>query len=267
MNIHQGNIFKRLFFRSEEAVIPFWIKVLNFSAVFIFLAGVLIYSFNKTSTLNRFLDIWQYRQNILSGFLTTLAISLASLVISLFIGVITALSNKSSFLPFFYLGRIYTSIIRNTPLLVQIFIFFYVVATAFNLQNRYVLGVLILAVFSGAYVGEIIRGGLESIPANQIDAGRSIGLSGFQVYIYITVPQAVKRIIPGLAGQFVSLVKDSSLLYVIAVGELTKSVQEVNSLNFNVIENYIWLALLYLLITYPLSAFSKWIEKIFAYEE
>jgi len=267
MNNLKENIFRRLFFKPQNVKTSFWINALNFSIVILILAGILIFSFSRTSNINRFFGIWQYRQNIISGFYTTLAISLAALIISLFIGIITALSNRSKFLPFYFLGRIYTSIIRNTPLLVQIFIFFYVVATAFKLQNRYLLGILILATFSGAYVGEIIRGGLESISFNQIDAGKSIGLSDFQIYVYITVPQAIKRIIPGLAGQFVSLVKDSSLLYVIAVGELTKSVQEVNSLNFNVIENYIWLALLYLLITYPLSAFSKWIEKKFAYEE
>ncbi|MHB8962370.1 MAG: amino acid ABC transporter permease [Saccharofermentanales bacterium] len=267
MQSDRSNVFIRMFYSKANHQAPALVKAFNFLLVLAVLVAVMVFSFMRVGTMNQFFRLFEYAPNIARGFAYTLLLSIVSLALSLLIGSVSAASSLSRFLPFYYSGKIYTGIIRNTPLLVQIFIFYYVVATAFGLSNRYVLGALILSVFGGAYVGEIIRAGLESIPVSQSDAGRSLGFSDAQVYLYIVIPQAVKRIIPGLAGQFVSLVKDSSLLYVIAVGELTKAIQEINSLNFNIIENYVWLAVFYLAITLPLSQLSIWVERKFAFEE
>ncbi|MCJ8343814.1 MAG: amino acid ABC transporter permease, partial [Cetobacterium sp.] len=182
------------------------------------------------------------------------------------VGPITAFFTKSKILFLRYMSKFYIEIIRGTPLIVQIYIFFYVIGTAVDIENRYVMGILIMSLFSGAYVSEIVRAGIESIDKSQYETAKALGLNKFQLYRYIVIPQLMKRIMPPLAGQFASLIKDSSLLSIIAVNEFTKNVQEVDSLTFAPIENYLVLALGYIILTYPISYFSKRLERKFAYE-
>jgi polar amino acid transport system permease protein len=157
-------------------------------------------------------------------------------------------------------------LIRGTPLLVQLLIGFYVIASAIGLENRFVVGVLVLSLFSGAYMAEIFRGGLEAIPQTQRDAARSIGLTPIQTLRFVIVPQAVRLVLPPVAGQLVSLIKDSSLLSVIAISEFTLNAQEVNSFTYSTLESYLPLAAGYLILTLPLSALSRFLEKRFRYE-
>jgi amine acid ABC transporter, permease protein, 3-TM region, His/Glu/Gln/Arg/opine family len=258
---------KSIFFRNEEnSKISGMQRTVNLFIVLLCVGLVLVYSFIKIHYKVRLEVIYTYRYKFYMGFLMTIVLSTFSLILSMIIGTVFAFAGKSKFLPLYYLNRVYVEIIRGTPLLVQIFVFFYIVATAFNLSNRYILGVVILSVFAGAYISEIIRAGIESIDKTQIDTARSLGFTTYQRYRFIIVPQVMKRILPPLAGQFVSLVKDSSLLSVIAVSELTKNVQEIDSINFATFENYIVLALLYLIITMPISALSKKLERKFTYE-
>ena len=119
--------------------------------------------------------------------------------------------------------------------------------------------------FRSAYVSEIIRAGIESINKTQIETARSLAFTKVQTYRYVILPQVVKRVMPPLAGQFASLIKDSSLLSIIAVNEFTKNVQEVDSLTFSPIENYCILAVGYLILTYPISHLSKYLERRFNY--
>jgi polar amino acid transport system permease protein len=123
------------------------------------------------------------------------------------------------------------------------------------------MGVLILSLFAGAYVAEIIRGGLESIPSAQLETARSLCFTRGQTYRYIIIPQLSRIVLPPLTGQFASLVKDSSLLSFIAVNEFTKVVMEADSLNFATFENYILLAVGYMLITLPISWLTKRLER------
>jgi len=209
---------------------------------------------------------WQYRQKFLSGWACTLLISAAALVCSVLIGVTAALARRSRILLCRYAGATYVELIRCTPLLVQILIFWYVLANAANLQNRYVAGVLILSAFAGAYISEIIRAGIESVSASQLESAKAIGLTPMQTYRYVIFPQATRQMLPPLTGQFVSLVKDSSLLSVIAINELTKSAQELNANAHTSFEGYLPLALAYLTITFPLSIWTRSLEKRFLYE-
>jgi polar amino acid transport system permease protein len=149
---------------------------------------------------------------------------------------------------------------------VQLLIGFYVVATAIGLENRYVAGALLLSLFSGAYMAEIVRGGLDAIPRGQIDSARAIGLTPWQTLRLVVLPQAIRLVLPPVAGQLVSLVKDSSLLSVIAISEFTLAAQEVNSFTYSTLECYVPLAVGYLLLTLPLSAFSRWLEWHFRYD-
>jgi len=210
--------------------------------------------------------VWAYRAKFLQGFGVTLAVSAAALVASTVIGGTAALMLGSRHVLVEAVARVYVELIRGTPLLVQLLIGFYVVASAVGIQNRYVVGVLLLALFSGAYMAEIFRGGLAAIPQTQRDAARAIGLTPWQSLRLVILPQAVRLVLPAVAGQFVSLVKDSSLLSVIAVSEFTLAAQEVNSFTYSTLESYLPLAAGYLAITLPLSALSRWLERRFRYE-
>ncbi len=150
-------------------------------------------------------------------------------------------------------------------MLVQVLVFFYVVASAFQVENRYLVGILILSLFAGAYISEIIRAGIESIGQTQLDSARAIGLTPAQTYRHVIFPQALRQTLPPLTGQFVSLIKDSSLLMIIGVNEFTLNVQQVNTYTFSSLEGYLPLALGYLLLTLPLSLWIRRLEQRITY--
>lgn len=257
---------QKIFFREEREEISKSKEFFNFFLVVLFFLGVMSYSFksiNYNYSWRTIIETYYYK--FLMGFSLTLFISFFSLLMSFFIGTVIALGSRNRFIPYYYFSKIYTEIIRGTPLIVQIFLFFYVVGTAFRVENRYFMGVLIMATFSGAYVSEIIRAGIESIEASQLETAKALAFTKFQTYRYIIFPQVIKRVMPPLAGQFASLIKDSSLLSIIAVNEFTKNVQEVDSLTFSPIENYCILAVGYLILTYPISHLSKYLERRFSY--
>ncbi|MCF6178246.1 MAG: amino acid ABC transporter permease [Geopsychrobacter sp.] len=127
--------------------------------------------------------------------------------------------------------------------------------------GRVVSGISALAIFAGAYVAEIIRAGIQSISKGQAEAARSLGMSSTQTMIYIVLPQAFKRVLPPLAGQFISLIKDSSLVSVIAITDLTKSGREVITSTFATFEIWFTVALLYFLLTSVLSQLIAWVER------
>lgn len=205
--------------------------------------------------------IWEYRQKFIDGFFMTIIISISALVLSLFIGLFFAYGQGSKLILLRFFSRFYVEVIRGTPLLVQILIFFYVFANNLGLDNRYVVGIVILAFFSGAYVTEMIRAGLQSIDLEQYESAKSLGFTPFQTYKYIIFPQAYKRILPPLTGQFASIIKDSSLLSIISISEFTMNAQEVNAYTYSTLESYIPLAIGYLLLTYPISLISQSFEK------
>ncbi|MCS6770808.1 MAG: amino acid ABC transporter permease [Kiritimatiellae bacterium] len=210
--------------------------------------------------------VWVYRGQFIRGWLATLAISVAALVCSTLIGLAAALARRARLLLIRQAGVVYVELIRGTPLLVQILVFFYVVANAFGVHNRFVAGVLILSVFAGAYISEIIRSGIESVGASQLESARAIGLTPAQIYRHVIFPQAIRQMLPPLTGQFVSLVKDSSLLSIISINEFTLAAQQVNSATYSTLESYIPLAAGYLLVTWPLSALSRALEHRFRFE-
>lgn len=194
------------------------------------------------------------------GLITTLWLSAAASVCGLLIGLFTALCRISRNITLRQLSIIYIELIRGTPLLVQIFIFYFFFATVLDI-SRIISGIGALAVFAGAYVAEIIRAGIQSIPKGQMEAAYSLGMNTPQAMIHIILPQAFKRILPPLAGQFISLIKDSSLVSVIAIVELTKSGKEIASSTFAVFEVWFIVALLYLILTFSLSQVIAWVER------
>jgi polar amino acid transport system permease protein len=246
---------------------PDWRSRLAGAGVALLLVGLVFYfSFHQLSYRWSWAAVYKYRWNLLGGWLVTILISLCSLVLSTFIGVLFALARRSGFLPLRYFGHLYVELVRGTPLLVQILIFFYVVADAFHLGNRYVVGGLVLSFFSGAYISEVIRAGIESISRGQLESAKAIGLTRAQTYRYVIFPQALRLTLPPLVGQFVSLIKDSSLLSIIAVNEFTQRARDVNSVTYSTLECYIPLAIGYLLLTLPISLWTRALERKIHFE-
>lgn len=197
---------------------------------------------------------------IVEGMIVTIELSVYSLIIALVLGLVVGLMRISANPALRNLAITYIEIIRGTPLLVQIFIMYFFIGTVLDLE-RFTAGVVALSVFTGAYVAEIIRSGIQSIPAGQMEAARSLGMSYPKAMIYVILPQAFKRTLPPMAGQFINLIKDSSLVSVISITDLTKAGREVVSGSFAPFEVWFTVALLYLLLTSTLSWAIQRLEK------
>jgi polar amino acid transport system permease protein len=265
--MNHPSALKRLFFEpspGEDRNESSWKRSLAAWAPTLLLVALLFYfSFHQLAYHWNWPSIYKYRSNLLSGWLVTIAVSLVSLLISTLIGLGFALVRRSRFLPLRNFGHLYVELVRGTPLLVQILIFFYVVADAFHVENRYLAGILILSSFSGAYISEVIRAGIESVGQSQLESARAIGLTRAQTYRYVIFPQALRLCLPPMVGQFVSLIKDSSLLSIIAVNEFTQAARDVNSVTYSTLECYLPLAAGYLILTLPLSLWLRaWERKL-----
>lgn len=210
--------------------------------------------------------VFKYKTKFIEGWLLTIQVSSVSLLVACIIGGLSALSARSRFLPLRYLFKIYVEGTRGTPLLVQILLIFYVFADAAHLENRYVVGVLVLSFFSGAYVSEIFRAGIESIGSSQLLSAKAIGFTPYQTFRYIIFPQALRRSLPALAGQFANLIKDSSLLSIIAIEEFTLNAQEVNTSTLSTFESFFPLAVGYLILTLPIFHLSRRLERKLAFD-
>ena len=208
----------------------------------------------------------EFKIRIWDGFWLTVAVSLASMVVSLLLGSLAAGGEMSRWLPLRYLSRAYVVFIRGTPLIMQIYLFFYLVGTAWGVENRFWAGVIILSVFQGAYISEILRGSFNSIEASQLESARAVGFSPVQTLRFVIIPQMTARTLPALAGQFASVIKDSSLLSMISVTELTQTMREISAVNLNLVECYLFLGVLYLILTLPVVLVSNLLEKRFRYE-
>ena len=220
---------------------------------------VLQYEWNWAAT-------YRYKAKFIEGWLNTLGISVASFVFSFLIGALSTIAYRSSFLPLRYLSSLYVEAIRGTPLLVQIYLFFYVVSDAAGIENRYVVGVAIMALFSGAYISEILRAGIEGIGRSQLLSAKAIGFSQYQTFRYVIAPQALRASLPALAGQTANLIKDSSLLSIIAISEFTLNAQEVNAITYSSFESFFPLALGYLVLTLPIMRYSRVLERRLRFE-
>ena len=207
---------------------------------------------------------------LIVGLWITLKISILATIFGVIIGIIGGLTRISGNPALKWTTMVYVEVIRGSPLLVQILIWYFIFGTVINeLLAAYGLGripawwygVASLACFAGAYVTEIVRAGIQSIHRGQMEAARSLGMSYAQAMRYIIMPQALRRILPPLAGQFISLIKDSSLLGIIAIRELTKAAREAVTASLQPFEVFMLCALLYLVLTFTLSMLVQHLER------
>ncbi|MCL1981732.1 MAG: amino acid ABC transporter permease [Clostridiales bacterium] len=203
---------------------------------------------------------------IFDGYLMTVCLSAASFFISLLLGVACAAMQSGKILVLRYFAKLYVIAIRGTPLIMQVYLFFYLMGTAYGITNRFICGVLILSLFEGAYIAEIVRGSLLSMDGTQLEAAKAVGFTKKQQLALVVLPQLLARTLPALTGQFASMIKDSSLLCMIALIELTQTLREISAMNFKMFECYMLLGVLYLSLTLPITYASKRLEQRFDYE-
>ena len=199
---------------------------------------------------------------LLDGLLVTLRICSWSLVLAALFGLVTALLRMSGSFVGRTLARGYLELIRNTPLLVQLFFIYFVLAPVLGI-GRFTAGVLALSLFEGAYASEIIRAGIVSIDKGQWQAAHSLGLGAIHTYRYIILPQAIRRILPPLTSQAVSLIKDSALVSTVAIYDLTMQAQVIISETFLTFEVWFTVAAIYLVLTVVLSVIAEILEHRF----
>ena len=255
-----------IFSNNKTEHTPFWKVILNMTIIIGAAVLMVIVSLRRIDVTLDYTFLPGVAYRLKQGFKMTLLLSIGSLILSLLIGIVSAVSQSSRFLALRYFFMGYVKLIRGTPLLAQIYLFFYIIGTAWGIENRLVSGILILSIFEGAYISEIIRGSYLSMEQQQIEVGMAIGLDKKGIIREIILPQMLARTIPALTGQFASIIKDSSLLSVIAVTELAQTMREISSLNFKMFECYFLLAALYLLLTLPVTYISEWLERRFSYE-
>ncbi len=199
---------------------------------------------------------------LLQGFVVTLHISAISLVLAFAIGLVTALFRLSGAFSARALARFYLETSRNTPLLIQLFFIYFVAGPVLGLE-RFLSAVLALSLFEGAYASEIFRAGIVSIPRGQWEAGYSLGLNTFHTYRTVILPQAIRRILPPLTSQAISLIKDSALVSTIAIYDLTMQAQAIISETFLTFELWFTVAAMYLGVTLTLSLIVNKMERRF----
>lgn len=196
---------------------------------------------------------------LLEGLSVTLKISIFAAVIALFIGTIIAFMRMSSYQFLNDIGTVYVTVIRGTPLLVQIFIFYFIIATIFEL-DRFLAGAMSLGIFFGGYIAEVLRGAIQSIDKGQYEAAKSLGMNYPHTMMFIIMPQALKRALPTLVGEMIALVKDSSLVSVISITDLTKVGREIVANTFSPFETWLIIAGMYFIITAILSYVGHRVE-------
>ena len=197
---------------------------------------------------------------LLKGALWTIIFSASSEIIGIIFGLTTAIIRVTKVKVLSQIAVIYVDLFRGTPLLMQIiFVYYALPYVGINLPAP-LAGIVALSINSGAYVSEIFRAGIESIDKGQIEAARSLGMSYMQAMRYVVIPQTMKRVLPPLTNEFVALIKDSSLLSVIAISELMRTAKEMMTWKMNP-SSLTAAAILYLIITIPLTRLVSYLEK------
>jgi len=196
---------------------------------------------------------------LIRGIIVTLQLAVVSSVLAILIGAFTAIGRMSNSIAGRSIATTYLEIIRNTPLLVQLFMFYFVLAPIFGI-DRFWAGVLCLAAFEGSFAAEIIRGGIQAVERGQYEAADATGLSKFDKYFCVILPQALPLILPPLTGLLISLIKHSAIVSVIAVAELTTEGLNLISDTYMAFEIWFIVAGMYLVLTTSLSVLVNILE-------
>ena len=218
-----------------------------------------------------FAATWRYIQLFEQGLICTLSLSALTVVFGFILALALALMRMSRIKPLSWFATGYVELFRATPMLVQLFIIYYVVFGNINLPSfkifgfirfeRFFPGVMALSMNSGAYLSEIIRAGIQSIDHGQTEAARSLGLSAGQTMKEIILPQAIKNILPAIANEFVTIIKESSICYTIGVQEIMYAVSATKGATYRIAEPLLIATAVYFCLTFPTSKIIAYFER------
>ena len=199
---------------------------------------------------------------LLQGLSLTLELAAVSLAIAMVIGIVAALMGMSKVPLFRAINRIFVLIIRGTPLLVQAYFIYFGVTGVLGIRmSAFTAGVIALSLNAGGYMSEIFRGGIQAVDPGQREAARSLGLSASQTTWRIIIPQAIRICIPSVVNQWYITIKDTSIICVIGLAELTRAGQTIIARNYRAFEMWIMVGALYLLVIYLLTVLSRIVER------
>jgi len=198
---------------------------------------------------------------ILAGIVLTIAISVASIAFGLVIGIVVAAARLSRIRIINLISTAYVELIRNTPLLVQLFILYFGLPELGIRPTAIQAAIIALSVNNGAYLSEIIRGGLQSVPRGQVEAAAAIGLSQRTAYIEVLLPLGLRSVVPAITNQFILTILGTSVVSVIGVPELTNQILFIDSRVFRTVELLIFLTLAYAVMTFTVSAVASRVNR------
>ncbi len=212
-----------------------------------------------------------FQQLIIDGFLNTVKVAVLGLIIGILIGTVIAVVKVAP--KYKFINRIldkictvYVAIFRGTPMVVQLLLAYYVLLPTLGVKNvnSLAVGIVVFGMNSGAYVSEIMRGGINSVDRGQMEAGRALGLSYNTAMIKIVIPQAIKNILPTLGNEFITLIKETSVLSFITVYDLYTALSTIGSKNYEKMVPYIVMALIYIVLVLIITLLVKLLERGFA---
>ena len=223
--------------KSDTGLFTAW-RVAFFGAIAAFL-GLIVFKPDPYLSIIRFIP---------DGILITFQVTVESILLALVIGLFTGLGRVSKNKYINGIASLYVEVIRGIPLLVQLFYIYYALANFVNIPDI-LSAVIAMSVCYGAYMGEVFRAGIQAISKGQMEAARSLGMTSSQAMMHVILPQAVRTILPPVGNEFVALLKDSSLVSILAVSDLLRRGREYASETFTYFETYTVIALVYLIIT------------------
>ncbi|WFA02528.1 amino acid ABC transporter permease [Limosilactobacillus fermentum] len=212
----------------------------------------------------------QYWPLFLEGTAQTMIISIIGVIIGFLIGLLMVLMRMSKVKPISWIARAYISIVRGTPSMIQVMLIYYLLARSLPLPQTQILGsgldriipgAIALGLNSGAYTAEIFRSGIISIPAGQTEAGLSLGLSQKETMFSIVLPQALRNVLPAMGNEFITLIKESSVLFYIGVQEITAEALGVGGTLYNFIPPLLVAAVIYFILTQAMAQLLSWLER------
>ena len=249
-----------------------WIDILQYVLVMAAITWLLVASTNRLGYNWQWFRMPQYlftveggqlmAGTLIKGLLFTFQISGVSLVIAMVIGLATALGRLSDSFMTQAITRVYLEVIRNTPLVVQIYLVYFVIGPILGL-DRFAAAALALSLFEGSYMSEIFRAGIVSLHKGQWEASHALGLSLVDTYRDVILPQALRRISPPLIGEVISLIKNSALVSLVSLNDLTMEARSVASDTWMTFEVWFTTAAIYLVVTVVLSVLVGQMEKKF----
>lgn len=220
---------------------------------------------------NNFLKTFKYMQLFWEGMVCTISLSALSVVAGFILALVLATMRLAKFKPLRFVATTYVELFRATPMMVQLFLIYHVALAGVSLPTfklfgfirfeRFIPGVIALSLNSGAYLCEIVRSGIQSVDLGQTEAARSLGLTAWQNMRYIVLPQAMKNILPAIANEFVTIIKESSIAWTIGVQDIMGAVNSVTAATFSMAEPLIVATCIYFCLTFPTSKVIQHFER------